>query len=204
MIRETLAARLGDEDSFNIVGSASTAEEAIDKSMNLKPDIIVMDIDMPGMICFDAARTIVPANPDTHIIFLSAFFHDHYIEQALNVHARGYITKKEPTQTIIEALRTVAGGGTFFSDDVRARLVVYTDGVRLSRKGHTRAAMLTGRELEVLRYIARGMPKKQIAETMFLSVKTVENYCAKLMDKLDIHDRVELTRYAIREGLADA
>jgi len=203
LIRDMLANQLQDEATLEVVGAADNADDAIELANKKTPDVIVMDIDMPGMICFDAARTILATHPEIRILFMSAFFHDRYIEQALAVQARGYVTKRESAEVIVEAIRAVAEGGTFFSDEVRCRIVVDRQGVRLAQQGQTRASTLTNRELEVLRYIARGMHKKEIAKTMYLSVKTVENYCAKLMDKLDIHDRVELTRYAIREGLAE-
>jgi DNA-binding NarL/FixJ family response regulator len=203
LLRDMLATQLKAEAGLEVVGTADNADDAIELANKKQPDVLVMDIDMPGMICFDAARNIMATHPEIRILFLSAFFHDRYIEQALAVQARGYVTKRESPQIIIQAIHAIADGGTYFSDEVRSRIMVDRQGVRLAQKGKTRASTLTNRELEVLRYIARGMHKKEIAKTMYLSVKTVENYCAKLMDKLDIHDRVELTRYAIREGLAE-
>ena len=155
---------------------------------------------MPGLSCFDAVRSILSVCPSTKILFLSAFIFDRYIEQALSVNARGYVTKSEPPDVIVKAIRTVARGRTFFSQEIETRLVLGNKGLRLMDEYHTPASTLSAREREVLCYIARAMTKRQIAETMFLSVKTVENYCARLMDKLGIHDRVELTRYCLRVG----
>jgi DNA-binding NarL/FixJ family response regulator len=104
---------------------------------------------------------------------------------------------------VVKAVRTVAAGGVYFSPEVQARIVVDSNGARLAAAGTTRASTLTARELEVLRYIARGLSKKDIAGIMHLSVKTVDNHSTSLMTKLNIHDRVELARYAIREGLAE-
>lgn len=204
LVRQALADHLSREDIFKVVGTAASADEAIGLAVEHQPDIVIMDIDMPGMICFDAAQRINESNPEVRLVFLSAFFNDSYIEQALKVKARGYLTKSEPLETLIAAIREVARDGVYFSDEVRSRLILDCDGVRLARKGRTKVSLLTNRELEVLRYIARGLPKKEIAATMQLSVKTVENHCNNLMNKLDIHDRVELTRFAIREGLAEA
>ncbi len=203
MVRQALAASLRGAGVV-VEAEAGDAGSAMEMALRLKPDIVLMDIDMPWMICFDAARTMLAALPQTRLVMLSAFSHDHYISQALSVRARGYVTKRAGVAEVLEAVRAVAAGGTYFSPEVEARLILGDDGVRLDGADATRASTLTARELEVLRYIARGLAKKEIARTMYLSVKTIENYTARLMDKLDIHDRVELTRYAIREGLAEA
>ncbi len=204
LVRGALAERLRQEADLAVVGTASTADEAIDQTISLKPDIILMDIDMPGLICFDAARTITSTSPATKIIFVSAFLHDWYIEQALAVKAQGYVTKREPPEAVISAIRDVAEGGAYFSDEVRSRIIVDSSGAKLAQSGKSRVSTLTAREIEVLRYIARGLSKKEIAATMHLSVKTVDRHCANMMTKLDIHDRVDLARFAIREGLAEA
>jgi DNA-binding NarL/FixJ family response regulator len=204
LVREALGERLNREQHLNVVGTACDADEAIILTKAQAPDVVVMDIDMPGLLCFDAAKTILSMDSKTSIIFLSAFFNDRYIEQALAVKARGYITKREPPEVVVAAITEVAQGGVYFSDDVRDRLIVDGSGISLAGTDKTRASMLTPRELEVLRYIARGMTKKEIASTMHISVKTVENHSGSLMNKLDVHDRVALARYAIREGLAEA
>lgn len=204
LVRETLRARLDSEANLRVVGVAANAADAVTQVMRLKPDIILMDIDMPGLLCFDAARTIKKESPHTRIIFLSAFFHDDYIEQALAVEAAGYVTKNEPPESLLKAIHNAGSNRVYFSPEVQARLVVDGSGVSLSHKGRSRASTLTPREVEVLRYIARGLSKKEIARTMHLGVKTIEHHSSSIMNKLDIHDRVELARYAIREGLAEA
>jgi len=204
LVREALAAQLSRQDGFEVVDTLPSADNLLKKVEQLKPDIILMDIDMPGMICFDAAHRLNSQDEPPKIIFVSAFFHDHYIEQALRVKARGYVVKSDEPSVLLEAIREVASGGSYFSEQVRARLLVDDDRVELAGKGKTAVSLLTQREIEVLRYIAQGLPKKEIARTMHLSVKTVENHSARLMAKLNIHDRVELARFAIREGLAEA
>ncbi len=204
LVRESLSQLLAGEEDLQIVRTANNAEDAIRAAFETKPDVILMDIDMPGLICFDAADQILRMVEHVRIIFLSAFFHDHYIEQALKVKARGYITKSEPPAKVIEAVRQVAAGRVYFSPEVRARIVAGDGDVKLAGAEQTRAGTLSEREVEVLRYLARGLSKKEIAATMHVSVKTVEGHAQKVMDKLDIHDRVELARFAIREGLAEA
>ncbi len=204
LVREAVAAQLSREEGFEVVGTAADASEALRLVPQLEPDIVLMDIDMPGMACFDAAHRLTAAGDTPKIIFLSAFFHDRYIEQALRVKARGYVVKSDPPANLVAAIREVADGGSYFSEQVRARLLVGENGVELAENGQTAVSMLTQREMEVLRYVAQGLSKKEIARTMHLSTKTVENHSARLMKKLNIHDRVELARFAIREGLAEA
>lgn len=204
MVRETLATWLRGEEGLSVVASVATADEAISEVVRARPDVVLMDIDMPGLLCFDAAQVIQARSPQTRIIFLSAFYSDRYIEDALSAGASGYLTKGEAPQAVARAIREVAAGGVAFSPEVQSRLIIDGSGVRLGREGKTRVSLLTPRELEVLRYLARGLSKKEIANIMHLSVKTVDNHSASLMSKLDIHDRVELARFAIREGLAEA
>lgn len=203
LLRRMLAEHLEKEGVFEVVGSAADADEAVTLAERCHPDLIVMDIDMPGADCFEAARTILASWPATRIVFLSAFVHDRYIEDALRVGAMGYLTKTESPQKVVAALREVAAGRAAYSDEVRSRMVVGSSGMSLVQPSRSRAATLSRREIEVLRYVARGMATKEIAQIMHVSAKTIDNHRSNLMDKLDIHDRVELARFAIREGLAE-
>ncbi len=204
LLRETLKDHLNVSAGLTVVGTAKSADDAVAIAAERQPDVVVMDIDMPGQSCFDAARIIKSRSPLTSVIFLSAFFNDRYIESALQAQASGYVTKDEAPGVIVEAIRSAAAQVAYFSPRVQSRIVVDRTGVRLAGGGHSRASLLTARELEVLRYLARGLAKKEIAATMHLSVKTVSRHTENLMEKLDIHDRVDLARYAIREGLAEA
>lgn len=203
LVRSALGGMINREGDFEVAGEASDAGEAMSIALACRPDVIITDIDMPGMICFDALRRVKAELPDTKIIFLSAFFHDHYIEQALSIGAQAYVVKGDPPKILFDALKEVAAGGTYFSQEVRSRFALTDDGHPVVSE-QTVASTLTNRETEVLRYLARGLSKKEIAETMHLSFETVEHHSTSVMRKLDIHDRVELARYAIREGLAEA
>jgi DNA-binding NarL/FixJ family response regulator len=204
LVRSAIARSLTAEDGITVVAEVDNASDALDKAIQLTPDIVLLDIDMPGLLSFDAARTIRTRVPNAKIMFVSAFSHDRYIQAALDVNASGYVTKGESADNVVAGIRAVARGRTYFSADVQSRIVVDSRGARLSEVSKSRHNTLTPRELEVLRYIATGMAKKEIAQTMHLSVKTVDNHSTNLMGKLDIHDRVELARYAIREGLSNA
>jgi len=172
-------------------------------AVSKKPDVIVMDINMPGLICFDAARMITCRCPQSSLVFLSAFMHDSYIEQALSVGAAGYVIKSEATTSVIEAVRKAASGSSYYSSEVQARLVFTGNHVRLAAP-MTRTMILSDREKDVLQYAARGMSNDEIAKTIHLSPHTVHRHITNLMNKLDLHSRVDLTRFAIREGLINA
>lgn len=201
LVRGALSMRLEMEPQFEVVGTAGTADEALEMTVKYEPTIILMDIDMPGMDSFEAARRIAETRPQCNIIFLSAYMYDHFIDRALEVRARGYLTKRESAESVVSAILEVASGGACFSEDVRARIAVDSTGARLQTEMKSRAATLRPRERETLRYLARGMSKKKIAVRMNISIKTVEHHAANLMSKLGIHNRVDLARFAIREGL---
>jgi DNA-binding NarL/FixJ family response regulator len=204
MVRESLASYLAQTPDIRVLAALDGAEAALHAAVEHQPDLVLLDIDMPGMEAFDAARRIRERCPRTRLVILSAFFHDRYIERALAVGASGYLTKAEPIQSIIRAIRDVAAGVACFSPEVRARLVIAADGISMAEPAATRAAQLSAREVEVLRYIARGLSNKEIATTMHVACRTVDHHIARVMQKLDIHGRVGLARYAVREGLAEA
>lgn len=204
LIRTMLVERLEREKWLRVVGSAATSDDAVEQAIARVPDVVLMDIDMPGQATFEAATRIIAARPEVRIVFLSAYTYDHYIERAIRLGAAGYLTKTEPIETLLAAIRTVAAGATMYSEAVRRRLISTPEGPKLSSRTVTRGSLLTAREIEVVRHIARGLAKKEIASLMHVSVKTVDKHTCNIMDKLDIHDRVDLARFAIREGLSEA
>jgi DNA-binding NarL/FixJ family response regulator len=204
MVRESLASYLSQTPDIRVLAAVSSAEDALHAAVAHQPNIVLLDIDMPGMEAFDAARRIRERCPATRVVILSAFVHDRYIERALAAGASGYLTKAEPMQAILGAVRDVAAGLACFSAEVRERLVITGDGVSMAGCPSTRAGQLSEREMEVLQYVARGLSNKEIATTMHLASRTVDHHVARTMRKLDIHGRVGLARYAVREGMAQA
>lgn len=204
LFRDSFVEKLSIEPDIEVVASAANADEALERAFEFRPKIVLMDVDMPGLGCFEAAKRMVARFPDINVIFVSAYTHDAYIEQALTIKARGYVSKRDSFENLVQAVREVAAGGVYYSEDVRARMVIGPQGAQLREGQVSRRTMLSPRELEVLGYIARGMTKKEIAAVMHLSCSTVDNHTTRLMTKLDIHSRVDLAKYAIREGLAEA
>ncbi|MBL9147696.1 MAG: response regulator transcription factor [Phycisphaerae bacterium] len=202
-VRRAMAEWIGRTSEFEVVAEASTAEEAVSAAREKRADIVVFDIDMPGTSAFLAAEELHRQRAGTRIVFLSGFCNDRYIADALAARASAYVTKSEPAARLLDALSKVAEGQTYFSPEVRDRLVVDDRGVRLGEPARTRSDSLTDREAEVLRHVARGLSKREIAKLLFISARTVERHVANMMAKLGIHDRVGLARFAIREGFIE-
>ncbi|NOX59693.1 MAG: response regulator transcription factor [Planctomycetes bacterium] len=202
VLRETVAAQIDAEPGMRVILQAANADDAVTQVIAKKPDVVLMDIDMPGLSAFSAAGYISTETPDSRVIFLSGFHHDIYIEQALKSKSWGYVTKSEPFSVLRQAILDVAGGWVHYSSEVRDRIVSAPDGPRLALEERSVTSSLTPRELETLQYLARGMSSKEIARVMRISSKTVDNHKTSLMSKLGIHDRVNLAHFAIRAGLA--
>jgi NarL family two-component system response regulator LiaR len=203
-ICELLGRLLAEDRCCEVVGAVHDARRAVAAAARLAPDLAVLDIEMPGICVFDALATMRRAQPELKAVFLSAHVSDTLIRQVLDAQARGYVVKTEPVEKILAAIHRVVAGGRYFSAPVRQRLVVGDGGLSLPRRPRSRLQLLTRRETEVLRYVARGMSKREIAEMLYISPRTVDQHCTHLMAKLDSHDRVQLSRFAIREGLIEA
>ena len=204
LVGDALCALLASDESCRVVGTVTSAAEAVEMVSRLHPDVLLMDVSMPGLSSFEAARKILAAQPQMKVIFLSGFMNDEYIEEALAVGASGYLLKSEPRDRILSAIHEAHAGQTCFSDEVRSRIVNDGGERHIATKGKVRASQLTAREREVLEYIAKGLSTKEIASLLHVSARTVDNHRTHLMNKLDIHDRVDLARFAIREGIAEA
>ena len=203
LLRDMLCEQATRAPGMHVVGAVGDADEAVRLAAETKPDVVVMDIEMPGRLCFDAARAIQAARPATRVIFLSAFTNDAYVEQALDVGAAGYLTKSESPASVLEAIRAVAGGYTYYSPRIVERMEKGRLEPRATRLSSACTKRLTRRELEVLRYIASSMSEKRIAETMHLSCKTIQCHTTNLKKKLGLRRAVELARYAIKEGIVE-
>lgn len=199
LLLESLAMRLRAESNLEIIATAANADEALEKIRTQCPDVLLMDIDMPGMSCFDAAKRIMMLDQGIKVVFLSAHWNDHYIEQAIAGNAHGYLTKSESPRMLIDAIKRIAAGETVYSSDVESRIIGQRQGS--DDQPRTRLSKLSPREKEVLCYIAQSLSRRDIAKTMHISDKTVAAHTSSIMSKLDLHDRVELARFAIREGM---
>jgi DNA-binding NarL/FixJ family response regulator len=201
LVRDGISGILSREKGFRVVGIADNGDEAISKAVALRPDVVLMDIDMPGISCFDAVQIIRSRVSHTKVILVTAYEHDEYLEQALRVKANGFVMKTEGIAALTEAIRNVVQDRIHFSPEVMNRLIVTGDRIELENPPKSRLSTLSPRERELLRILARGLSLKEAASILGISYKTADKQKASLMGKLDIHNRVELARYAIREGL---
>ena len=210
-LADGLKARFSMEKDLECVGRLSTADNLVDEAKRCKADIVLLDIEMPGPDPFEAAADLKRRAPDVKVIILSAYVRDHYIDAAYKSGCWGYFSKSDDTAEIVAGIRKVASGQFAMGPKVAER-VQPTKGARASsptvEKGkapaNSKLTLLTPREEEVLRLIGRGMTRSEIAKTLSRSPKTIDGHRELIMKKLDIHDRAELVRFAIREGLVEA
>jgi len=205
IVREGLKKLLETESDIEVVGEATNGRQAVELNQKLRPDVIVMDIAMPQLNGLEATRQILKTFPAVKVIILSAHSDDAYVESATALGASGYLVKQTSAHFLSEAIRDVQKGKTFFSPTVSKRFHKRQQ-ESLDRKGLPKANVgrLSSREVEVLQLIAEGEANKQIAESLSISIKTVEKHREHLMRKLDIHDTAGLTRYAIETGIIES
>ena len=201
VVREGLRSLLEATGEFKVVGEAETGIEAVALAGKLQPDVIVMDIAMPGLNGCEATRQIVARNPAARVLALSAHSDEEYVARLIAVGALGFMEKESKGALLLRAIREVGSGKPFFSPNITRRLLRNQQQAR--EQGLTEGSrhnVLTSREEEVLQLVAEGAANKQIAVRLGISIKTVEKHRQKLMDKLDIHETAGLTRYAITSG----
>ena len=188
------------ESDIDIVGEVDNAEEAIQAVRELEPDVVLMDIAMPGMSGIEATRRIKEAKPDIAVLALTMHEDEQYFFEMLNAGASGYMPKRAAPDDLVSAIRVVSQGNVFLYPSL-AKLLV-RDYLERSEPGAQREAdVLTPREREVLTLIAEGLTSRQIAEALTISPKTVDRHRENIMRKLNLRGRVELVKYAIKKGL---
>ena len=200
IIRQGLHSLLEKEADMEVVGEAEDGRKTLQLVRRLAPDIVVMDITMPNLNGVDAAHEIVSEFPQIKVIALSIHSHRHFVAGMLKAGASGYVLKECVFDEFVQAIRTVASGGTYLSPRI-AGVVVEDYVEHLTATVDSSLAKLTDREHEVLQLLAEGRSTKQIALELHVSPKTIESNRHNIMEKLDIHSVAELTKYAIREGL---
>jgi len=201
IVREGIRMILESQSDLDVVGEARNGKEAVQLTTTLNPDVVVMDISMPEMTGIAAMQAIKHVLPTTHVLILTMHEEDSYVFQLLRLGAAGYVLKRAAATDLVEAIRAASRGEAFLHPPV-ARQVV-RDFLDQIQKGADRKRYdgLTGREREILVLIADGLTNQQIADKLFISIKTVQTHRAHLMDKLNLHDRSLLVRYAARKGL---
>ncbi len=203
ILREGLRSLLAQQPDVTVVGEASDGDAVVNLARELRPDLIIMDVVMPGTDGITATRQIRAECPDTKVIALSMHSDRRFVSEMVRAGALGYLVKDSAFEELNQAVRTVMSNRPYLSAVITGTLV--EDFVRQTSASERSTAsplhMLTGREQEVLRMLADGKRVKEIAHLLTISVKTVESHRQNIMDKLEIHSTIELTRYALREGL---
>ncbi len=201
LFRQGVKNLLAAEADFEVAGEAANAGDAMTRAAELRPDLVLMDIGMPGFSSFEAARQIKKARPETKVLFLTMYDDEDYLVEGMDVGASGYVLKDCPAAQLLAAIRDVQRGGSFLSPRMLSQLV---DDFRSRVKSNVRMprfATLTAREKEILKMLAEGQSAKEIACDLNLSVKTVEAHKFNLMRKLDIHNKAQLVQYAIQKKI---
>jgi len=196
LLRTGLALTLDDEPDFQVVGQAADAEEALDVVDRLDPDLVVVDLSLPGMGGLELVKHLQTIRPQTRTLVVSRHDESLYAERAVRAGARGYVSKLEAGEKIVEAVRAVIRGGIYLSEDVKDKMLF---GAAAGRDPMASPLeVLSDRELEVFEMTGRGVETKEVAERLHLSVKTVESYRARIKTKLGLTNSTELIAHAVR------
>ncbi len=201
VLLDGLENRINLAPGFSVVGKSFCTDDAVEMLKQSSPDILLCDIEMPGKSVFSVIEEITPILPNLKVLILTGHLADAFVEQVLRNRLSGYLMKGEPMDKILDCIRQVVRGEQCFSPEVLQRLHFDTTHRNYVMKNPTALSALTGRQLEVMRLLAQGASVKEVARQLSLSEKSVDSHKYRLMYKLGVHDRVELTRLAIREGL---
>jgi DNA-binding NarL/FixJ family response regulator len=198
-VRQGLKMLIESQKDMTVVSEASDGSAAVEQTRTLRPDVVVMDISMPGMNGLVATRTLKEIQPDTVIVILTRHGDDAYLQELLQAGADGYVLKQSAASELLQAIRATAARGQYLDSALTARV---TAGflAKKGRKAHATGVSLSEREAEVLRLIAAGHSNKEIASQLELSVKTVEVHKANAARKLGLKGRIDIVKYALLQG----
>jgi DNA-binding NarL/FixJ family response regulator len=200
LLRQGVRRLLEDQDGVEVIGEANNAADALEQVITLRPDVVLMDIGMPGVSSFDVARVIQAEYPATRVVFLTMHEDQDYVMQGLQAGAAGYVLKDTPAEKLASVLRDVHGGGKYVSPEVLNGLLLDESDRQAEMSGSNKPT-LTPRETEVMKLLAQGHTVRKIAGMLGVSMKTVDAHKFNLMRKLDIHNKAELVHCAIRNKL---
>lgn len=203
ILRAGLKMMLNAQPDIEVVGEAQDGRQALQEAQRLQPDLVLMDITMPDMNGIEATKQIKKLLPDIKVLVLTMHEHDEYVFQTLRAGASGYMLKEAADTELITALRVIQSGQFYLSP--AAQSVMVGDYLQRVRTGEEKDSYssLTEREREILKLVAEGFTNNQIAERLVISPKTVDTHRTHIMDKLNLHSRAELVKYAIRRGLLE-
>ena len=203
ILRAGLRMMLNAQPDIEVIGEASSGREAVAITAHLAPDVVIMDISMPEMNGIEATRQIKKQFPDVRVLILTMHENEGYLFQSLRAGASGYMMKEAADTELIQAIRTVQAGRFYLSPIAQSMMV--GDYLQRVHAGEEKDSYndLTEREREILVLVAEGLTNNQIAEKLIISPKTVDTHRTHVMDKLNLHSRAELVKYAMRRGLLE-
>ena len=203
IVREGLRAVLEGGGDIEVVGEAADGLEAIARARELRPDVILLDIAMPELDGLAACRRITEEDPGARVLILTVHAQEQFFFEALRSGAHGYVLKRSTAEELRQSIRTVAQGKTWLSPELAGSLVEDFVARAQTGAGDAELGALTAREREVLKLVAEGRTNAEIAARLSISVKTVQTHRAHAMERLGLHERTGLVRYAIRTGLIE-
>jgi DNA-binding NarL/FixJ family response regulator len=201
IVREGICALLARRQDIEVVGQAADGQRAVDAVVQLDPDVILMDIAMPGMNGLEATREIHMRFPSVRILVLTQYENKEYILPLLRAGAVGYVTKDVRSTELADAIRTVFNEGAYLPPRITQAVV---SSIAESPAPNSEQTILTEREIQVVRLIAEGLSNREIAERLGISVKTVDTHRGNILEKLNVHNTAELIKYAMRKGIIKA
>ena len=198
LVRQGIAAMLAFHEGVEVAGEAAGGAEAVEQALALRPDVILMDIAMPGLGGMEASTRILALWPEAKILILSQYSGREYVERFLKAGVKGYMLKTSDSNELISAIRAVARGDSYLSPQVAGEVI---GRLRDGGAGEDAYSLLTDREKETLKLLAEGATQKEIAQTLGISPKTVGAHQEAIHKKLGVHSKAELIKYAIRRGI---
>src|SRR5215510_8313175 len=202
VVRLGIKALLGRYDQFQVVAEAGTAQDAVQQAIQHHPDVVIMDIRLPGKSGIEATQEITQKLPETKVIMLTSFAEDNMLFDAIMAGASGYVLKQIGSGELVRALETVARGEKLLDPAITQKVFDHVRQTAREAQGEN-FARLTGRELQILALVAEGKTNKDIAEKVFLSEKTVRNYVSSILEKLNLSSRAEAAAYAVRHRISE-
>lgn len=202
IVRDGIKALLKDEEAVEILAEAQSGEEIIDLLGKITPDMLIMDISMPGASGIETAKQVSKTYPQVKLLFLSMFLNEDFILGAINAGAKGYLPKNTTKAELIQAINSIMQGKEYFNKEVSD--IIMQNYVKKAKEKDTAKdfkVILTGREIEILKLFADGLTNQEIAELLFISVRTVESHKTHIMQKLGLKSTVEVIKYAIKNNI---
>ena len=205
LMRAGLKSVLSSDEALRVVGEAGDGRSAVERTLELHPDVVLMDVRMPDLDGISATREVLESSPEVRVMILTTFEQDDYIFGALNAGASGFLLKRTTPEELIAGIHTVAVGDSLLSPSVTRRVIDrMAQQPAADRPYDERLADLTPREREVLAQVARGLSNGEIAETLFIEESTVKTHVKRILMKLHLRDRVQAVIFAYESGLTQA